>query len=114
MAEDRSELVVADAADESGPPSQLSDPHHGVGNGATGGFESWTTRFVEGLRLLLIDQGHAAFLQAMGVQEAVVGLNQHVNDGVADSHHVKAAGAGEAGVGSHGEAVEGPQYGLPS
>jgi hypothetical protein len=39
---------------------------------------------------MFIDQGHRALGQVMVLEETVIGLNQHIHDGVADADNVEA------------------------
>ena len=89
MGKDRAELVVANAADESGTASQLGNPGQGVGGGAPGGFQTRAQFRVEGLGLVLIDQGHGSLGQAKALDDGIVSLDEHINDGVADADNVQ-------------------------
>ena len=89
MAEDRTELVIANAADEPGAAAQLSNAHHRVGHRATGGFQAWTAGLVKRFSLLLIDERHSPLGQPVLLQKAVLGLHQHINNGVANPHHIQ-------------------------
>ena len=108
VGENRPQLVIAHPADEGRLAAQLGNAGQGVGGGTTGGFQSRAQAGVKPFGRNLIDQGHGALAQAMFLKEAVVGLDQHVHDGVADADHIKipvkrqqAVGGREAG-GAHG------------
>jgi hypothetical protein len=98
MAENAAELVIPDAADETGASAELRDAHHRVGDRSTGGLEARSTGLVESFGLLFIDQRHAPFLEAVFSDETVVRLHQNVNDGVADANDIETAVAGETGL----------------
>ena len=60
-----------------------------VGHRAAGHLDARPHRRVEALGLLGVDQRHPALLDAVRGQERVVGLRHHIDDRVADAHHVK-------------------------
>ena len=72
--------------------AELGDAHHRVGHRAAGGLQSWATGSIERFSLLLVNEGHAAFLKALLLEKCVIGLHEHIDDGVADPHHVKRGG----------------------
>jgi hypothetical protein len=44
---------------------------------------------VESLRLRPVDQPHGALHQALADQKILLGMRQHVDDGIADRQHVE-------------------------
>ena len=105
MAKNAPQLIVFNASDEAGSASQLGDSHHRVGDRSTGGLQPRATGCVQGFCLLFINERHAAFLQAVLRQKRVVGLNKHINDGIADADDIKTASFGESDVGGHDQSA---------
>ena len=105
MGKDRAQLVIAHPADEAGPAPQLGDAGQGVGGGAAGGFQARADAGVEPLGLGFIHQGHGALGQAVVIEDVVLGLDQHINNGVADADDIEAGPGGGAGLGGlrHGQ-----------
>ena len=84
----RAELVVLGLADEGAAAAQRGDGGDGVGGRAAGDLDRRAHRRVERLGALGVDQRHRSLVQAVADEEGVVGLRQHVDDGVADADHV--------------------------
>ena len=95
VAEDAAQLVVADLADEGAAPAERGDPGHGVGGRAAGDLDPRAHGVVERRRPRGVDQGHGALDQSLFGQQVVIGIRQHVDDGVADSDDVEASRACE-------------------
>ena len=90
VSKDRAKLIIPHPADEGGPATKLGNAGQGVGRRSTGGFEARPTGGVEPLGLALINEGHGALGEGVIGEKAVVGLDQNINDGVADGHDIKA------------------------
>ena len=87
--EDAAQLVVAHLADEGAAPAERSQPRHGVGRRAARDLDRRAHGGVERLGARAVDQGHGALGQVLGLEEGLVGLGQHVDDGVADADDVE-------------------------
>ena len=96
VAEHAAELVVADLADIGALAAQRGDAGHGVAGGTARHLDPRTHPAVQLFRPVGIDQGHGAFFQAVGFNERIVGMGDHVDDGVADTDNVE-GGLGHAG-----------------
>ena len=94
VGKDAAKLVVAHPADEAGAAAQLRNTRQGVGGGAAGGFQAGANAGVEPLGLRFIHQGHGALGEFQVVELVVVGMHEHVNDGVADADNVEGFGWG--------------------
>ena len=90
MGKDGPQLVIANAANKSSPTTQLGDAGQGIGSRTTGGLQARANAGVEQISLPLIHQGHAALVEAMLLQKALIGLHQYIDDGVADADDIKA------------------------
>ena len=88
VAEDGAELIVANLADEAAPAAEGRQGRDGVGRGTAGDFHRGTHFFVERFGGFGVDQRHRALVEAVRRDKGVVGMRQHVDDGIADSHHV--------------------------
>ena len=90
VAKDPPQLIVAHPTNKARPAAQLGNPGQGVGSGATRGFKARSNAGVEALGLGFVHQGHGALGEFEVVDQVVVGLHQHVNDGVANADDVVA------------------------
>jgi hypothetical protein len=97
VAEDRSQLVVAELADEPGFQAQRSQPRDRVGGGAAARLPGRSHRLVEARRLGFVDQLHRALVHAVRGEEGVVGVGDDIDDRIADGEHVEAA-VGHSGL----------------
>ena len=88
----------ADGTDVMGEDrTELGDAGQGVGRRAAGGFQAGAAGRVELLGPGLIDQGHRALGELVGVEKAVIGLDEHIDDGVADRDNIERLAGVEQG-----------------
>ena len=99
VAEDLAELVAVDLADVGPPAAQRRDAGHGVAGGTARHLDARTHAAVQLLGAGGVDQRHRPLLDPVGREKGVVGMGDHVDDGVAD------AGDVEFGRG-HGRSLE--------
>ena len=89
VAEEFSELVVGDLADEGGAPAEGGDAGGGVA-GAAAGDELRRPHMIEQpVGFLAVDQPHRALHQAFANQKILFRMRQHVDDRVSDRQHVE-------------------------
>ena len=94
VGKDAAQLVVAHAANEASTAAELGDGRHGVGHRAARGFNARAHGAIEGLGLLLINQGHGALGEPLAFEESVVALGEHINDGVANANDIEGCRGG--------------------
>ncbi|MGY4328810.1 hypothetical protein ACVWWG_003227 [Bradyrhizobium sp. LB7.2] len=82
------DLVVLDLADIGGARPQAADADDGVGSRAARNFRRRSHVVVDGGGPRLVDQGHAALGHAVLAQKGFIGLDQHVEQRVADAENV--------------------------
>src|SRR5262249_759936 len=86
------ELVVGDLADIGGLAAKRGDPRDRVGGGAARLLDAHSHPAVERLGLVLIDQGHGALGELLGLDEGVFRLGKNVDNGVADADDIDSGG----------------------
>ena len=89
VAEELSELVVGDLADEGGAPAEGGDARRGVAGAAAGDELRRAHVAEEPVGLRAVDQPHRALHQAFANQKILFRMRQHVDDRVADRQHVE-------------------------
>ena len=97
MAERAPQLIITNPPNESGGTAQACQTGHGVGGGPTRGFQFRFQGVVERFYLAMVQEDRAAFGQAMALQHLLRHPHQHINDGMANGHHVVAL----VGTGHH-------------
>ncbi len=89
MGEDPAERIPADLADITRPALEGGDSGDGVGSRAAGDLDRRAHGRVEGLGPLGVDQGHGPFAEPVLREEGLLGMGQHVDDGIADADDVE-------------------------
>jgi hypothetical protein len=89
VGEDRAELVVAHPPHEGTPPAERGQPRQRVGGRSAGDLHARAHRRVQRVGPLGVDQLHRALHQTVAIEEAVVGVGDHVDEGVADADDVE-------------------------
>ena len=84
------QLVRCNLADEAGAATQRGDASRGVARRSAANLVRRPHVRIEPLRLLGVDQPHRAFDQAFARQEIVVGIGDHIDDGIADAQDIEA------------------------
>ena len=92
MLVDVAELVVAHLADELGEAAEGDDPRGGVGGAPARRLDAGTHGVVHLGGALGVDQVHRALHQPELGEQVVVGMGEHVDEGVADGEDVRHAG----------------------
>ena len=98
MAEYLSQLVVGKLPDETGAESERRQPRDGIGRRSSAQLPRRAHRLVQPRRLGFVDQPHRSLRRALGGDELVAGVGNHVDDGIADREHVEAV-CGHSGSG---------------
>ena len=89
---DLAQQVVADLADVAGLAAERRDAGDGIAGRAAGSLDAGAHGAVDRLGARLVDQRHRALVHRLGGEEGVVGLADHVDDGIADADDVELSG----------------------
>ena len=84
----RAQHVRADLADVGRRPAEAGDTGHGVGRRPARGLDSRPHQVIELMGTIVLDERHRPLHQALFGDEIVVGLGDHIDDCIADAHHV--------------------------
>src|SRR5262249_55950915 len=86
-------------AEERAARPKPAPPGLGIGRRAAGNLDRRPHDVVDRVRPLLVDELHAAFAHVLTDEEIVLGLGEHVDDGVADTEDIEAGcGHGNSGL----------------
>ena len=114
VAEHLAELVVGDLPDVGARPAERRDAGHRVRGGTSRLLDARPHRVVQVLRALRVDQGHRGLHEPVGVEERVVTIGQHVDEGISDADDVEercfASDTGENLPGPPGQRVHLHRY----
>ncbi len=88
MREDVAELVVSHTTHVFGASTQRRHSHDGVRGGTSRDLHTGSHGFVQLVRALPVDEGHAALGDPQTFDQAVVLVAQHVHEGVADADDI--------------------------
>jgi hypothetical protein len=83
--EDLAQLVVTNAPDVGSAAAQVGEPGNGVRHRAARHLGCRPHQFVDLVRALLVDQVHRAGHHAELLDDVVIDVRKHVNDGVTDT-----------------------------
>ena len=89
VAEEFSELVIGDLADEGGATTEGGDACRRVAGAAAGDELRRPHMGEQPVGFLAVDQAHRALHQAFAHQEILFCLRQHIDDRVPDRQHVE-------------------------
>lgn len=90
VAEDRAELIVRDLADETAFAAEGGERGNRVGCGAAGYLDARSHPGIKRLGRFGFDQRHGSLVETVLVKERVVGMGQHIDNGIADANHLTA------------------------
>ncbi len=90
VAEHLTEIIAADLADVGGPPSEAGDAAHRVGGGTPAHLHCAPERPIDLQGAIGVDQGHRTLHEIVLIDEAVVGVGDHVDQRISDTDHVVA------------------------
>ena len=88
MNEDLAELVVLDLSEKGALAAEGGKARDRIGAGAARAFDGFAHTAIEHVGALRVDQCHAALLDVLKLQEGVVGIGDHIDEGIADAGNV--------------------------
>ena len=89
MSECGPERIVLDATDEGRAGTEARHPHDGIGRGASGDLHRRPHGVVDAPSPRLVNQLHGALVHLLLAEEIIVGVRDHVDDGIADAEDIK-------------------------